>query len=68
VRACDYHFNELGKWRITLSRRIFRDGVGALRNLRQWAAEKRIEFIEDANLTAIGKRAREGVSRAPAEK
>ncbi|KAL1983740.1 hypothetical protein VTN96DRAFT_9912 [Rasamsonia emersonii] len=48
-RASDYHMNELGAWPVARSRQAFRQGVGAFRNLREWALEKRDEFVEAAN-------------------
>jgi hypothetical protein len=47
-----YHVHELGAFALTHNAEGFRQGIGAYRNLRDWAHEKRNEFIEAANQRA----------------
>lgn len=48
-RDTDYHMILLGGWSLIGSERSFREGVGAFRNLRDWAKEQREHFIQNAN-------------------
>jgi hypothetical protein len=45
----EYHMNQLNGWAVTGNPDTFRQGATAYRNARDWAKEKRDEFIEGAN-------------------
>jgi hypothetical protein len=45
----EYHMNQLRGWTLTDGPETFRQGATAYRNGRDWAKEKRDEFIEAAN-------------------
>jgi hypothetical protein len=45
----EYHMNQLNGWTVTGNSEAFRQGATAYRNARDWAKEKRDEFIETAN-------------------
>ena len=48
----EYYMNQLNTWGLSGNIEKFRDGVTAYRNARDWAKEKRDEFIEAANKRA----------------
>jgi hypothetical protein len=45
----EYHMNRLRSWAMTGNPETFRQGATAYRNARDWAKERRDEFIEAAN-------------------
>lgn len=45
----DYYMNQLDAWALTGNPDTFRKGVAAYRNARDWAKEKRDDFISTAN-------------------
>jgi len=45
----EYFMNQLGAFAMTNKPETFREGATAFRNARDWAKEKRDEFIENAN-------------------
>jgi hypothetical protein len=45
----EYHMNQLKGWTMTSDPETFRQGATWYRNARDWAKEKRDEFIEAAN-------------------
>ena len=45
----EYHMNQLNSWGMTGNVETFRQGATAYRNARDWAKERRDEFIEAAN-------------------
>ena len=49
----EYHMRQLNGWKLTGNADHFRQGVGALRNARDWAKEKRDEVIAAANRVAL---------------
>jgi hypothetical protein len=55
-----YHMNQLNAWGLTGNPETFRQGATAFRNLRDWAKEKRDEFIEAANVRVAVEEGREG--------
>lgn len=48
----EYYMNQLRGWLLTDNLESFRQGVTAYRNARDWAKEKRDEFIKAANRRA----------------
>ncbi|KAI9842468.1 MAG: hypothetical protein M1837_007137 [Sclerophora amabilis] len=50
---CEYHFNQIAGFDMTGSLAQFRAGATALRNARDWAKERREEFIQAANNRAL---------------
>ena len=48
-RDYEFHMTQLRGWDMTDNLDTFRQGAGALRNAREWAKEKREEFIAAAN-------------------
>ena len=49
----EYHMTQLRGWKMTDTPDTFRQGASALRNARDWAQEKRKEFIAAANSKAL---------------
>ncbi|KAL9608152.1 MAG: hypothetical protein Q9167_007004, partial [Letrouitia subvulpina] len=50
----EYHMTQLNTFAITGTSERFREGVGALRNARDWAKEQRDELIAAANSRVMG--------------
>lgn len=48
----EYHMRKLNGWKLTGNADHFRQGVGALRNARDWAKKKRDDVIAAANRVA----------------
>jgi hypothetical protein len=49
----EYYMNKFGGWDMTHNLETFRQGAILYRNARDWAKEKRDEFIEGANERAV---------------
>lgn len=48
----EYRMNQLRGWKMTDSQDTFRAGASALRNVREWAQDKRQELVDAANRKA----------------